>query len=105
MSYAVRFTPESLDRLDALESFIAESGVPLTAARYIDAIVSYCETLGTFPHRGAHRDDLFPGLRVTHYRSSAVIAYLVDDAAKTATILGIFYGGQNYEAAFDTGRG
>ncbi len=101
MSFAVRFTPEALDRLDTIEAFISHAGSPLTAARYVDSIVAFCESLGTFPHRGTHRDDLLPGLRITHYRGSAVIAYLVNDSDESATVLDVFYGGQDYEAAFD----
>ena len=56
-----------------------------------------CEELQTFPHRGTQRDDIRPGLRVTHYRKRSVIAFVVD--ADQVSILGVFYGGQDYEAA------
>lgn len=97
MTYTVVFAPEALDQLDALEDFIAKAGSPVIAARYIDAIVAYCESLATFPLRGIRRDDLAPGLRVTNYRSSAVIAFVADTDTETVSILGIFCGGQDYE--------
>ena len=36
---------------------------PDVAARYTEAIVTCCESLRTFPLRGAMRDDVRPGLR------------------------------------------
>jgi len=61
--------------------------------------VTYCEGLQTFPHRGIRRDDIRPGLRVTHYRKRSVIAFVVDD--DRVSILGVYYGGQDYETALD----
>ncbi|MEG3191070.1 type II toxin-antitoxin system RelE/ParE family toxin [Lysobacter sp. D1-1-M9] len=66
--------------------------------RYVDAIVAYCESLATFPGRGVRRDDLLPGLRITNYRSNAVIAFAFDAGAETVIILGVFYGGRDYES-------
>ena len=44
------------------------------------------------------RDDLLPRLRITNYRGNAVVAFVVNETAKTVGIVGVFYGGQNYEA-------
>ena len=41
------------------------------------------------------RDDVRPGLRITGYRKRVLIAYAVD--AEALSIIGIFYGGQDYE--------
>ena len=91
------FTPEALNQLEALYSYIAEAASPLVAQRYTDAIVSYCESLQTFPQRGASRDDIRPGLRVTNYKGRAVIAFDVSDGC--VSVIGVFYGGQDYELA------
>ncbi|WP_418066927.1 type II toxin-antitoxin system RelE/ParE family toxin [Sinorhizobium medicae] len=69
------FTPEALHQLDELESHIAAKGSPVTAARYIDSIVAYCENLQTFPHRGTRRDDIRSGLRTLGYRRRVTIAF------------------------------
>lgn len=96
-TYRVTFAPEARDQLASLYRYIAGSAAsPAVAARYTEAIVTYCEQLQTFPHRGIQRDDIRPGLRVTHYRKRAVIAFVVD--ADNVSILGVFYGGQDYEA-------
>lgn len=98
MSYAVLFSPEAEQQLAAIERHIAEAaGSEATAARYVDAIVTHCESLVTFPQRGQRRDDLMPGLRITHHRRRAVVAFLVDTDAETVSIVGVFYGGQDYE--------
>ncbi|WP_404548605.1 type II toxin-antitoxin system RelE/ParE family toxin [Dyella jejuensis] len=78
---------------------MAGNGSPVNAARYVDAIVAYRESLATVPLRGAARADLLPGLRITNYRHSAVVAFLVDQHRETVFIVDIFYGGQDYEDA------
>jgi toxin ParE1/3/4 len=99
-SYRVVFAPEALDQLVELEARIAAAGAPRTAAEYVDAIVTFCEQLESFPFRGVPRDDLLPGLRVTHYRGRTVIAYRV--TGETVAVLGVYYGGQDYTANFQT---
>ncbi|MCF7977706.1 MAG: type II toxin-antitoxin system RelE/ParE family toxin [Chromatiaceae bacterium] len=97
MSHRVVFSTEAEDQLVALYRYIADAASPEIAARYTEAIVSYCEGLRTFPHRGTQRDDIRPGLRVTNYKKRAVIAFAVDN--DIIAILGVFYGGQDYETA------
>lgn len=96
MNYTVVFTPEAEDQLAELYRFIAGSSSPEIAARYTDGIVTYCEELETLPHRGTLREDIRPGLRILGYRRRVAIAFLVEDGQ--VSILGVFYGGQDYEA-------
>ena len=95
MNYRVVFSPEAAEQLAELYRYIAEAAAPDVAAQYTEAIVSYCESLRTFPLRGTQRDDVRPGLRITNYKKRAVIAFAVD--AELVSIIGIFYGGQDYE--------
>lgn len=98
MSYTVRFAPQALDQLDAIEEFITlASGLHATAARFVDGIVAYCESFETFPERGTRRDDLLPGLRVIGYRDSVTVAFRVSPAKQRVSIIGVYYGGQDYE--------
>lgn len=69
------------------------------AERYTSAVVETCERLAIFPLRGAPRDDIRPGLRVTHHRGRTLIAYAVDEAARLVSVIGVFYGGQDLDAA------
>ena len=62
---------------------------------YTHGIVSYCESLSSFPQSGNQRDDVRPGLRTTHCKKRAVIAFAV--TLEEVFILGVFYGGQDYE--------
>ena len=95
MKCRVVFSPESEEQLAALFRHIAAAASPQIAARYTIAIITYCEGLCTFPQRGAMRDDVRPGLRITNYKKRAVIAFDVDN--ELVSIIGVFYGGQDYE--------
>jgi plasmid stabilization system protein ParE len=53
--------------------------------------------LETYPLRGTPRDDLRPGLRITNYKGRTLIAFDVN--AQQVSIIGLFYGGQDYETA------
>lgn len=63
-----------------------------------DAIVDFCEGFSTFPNRGTRRDELRPGLRTIGFRHQVTIAF--DAGDDTVTIVGIYYGGRNFEAMF-----
>ena len=99
MPYTVVFAPEADDQLEELYLYIAAKATPATAERYTSAIVASCESLSTFPHRGVARDDIRPGLRITNHKGRTVIAFAVNDAAQQVSIIGVFYGGQDYETA------
>lgn len=60
------------------------------------AILDYCDELVVFPCIGVARDDLRPGLRTIGFRRRVVIAFAVTE--ETVEVLGIYYGGRNYEA-------
>ena len=99
MSYTVVFAPEADDQLEALYLYIAAKASPAVAERYTSAIVETCESLRAFPYRGVARDDIRPGLRITNYKGRAVIAFAVEDAIAKVSIVGVFYGGQDYANA------
>jgi toxin ParE1/3/4 len=97
--HGVVYSPEAEAQLLALFHLIAEASSADIATRYTDAIVDQCESLRTFPMRGAQRDDIRLGLRVFGFRRRVSIAFEVQD--DIVVILGIFYGGQSLETAFD----
>jgi toxin ParE1/3/4 len=104
-TYGVVFAPEAEDDLAELYDYIAEHGSPTVAARYTEAIVEYCEGLASFAHRGTRRDDIRPGLRITNYKRRAVIAFEVNEGSNTVAILGVYYGGRDYESALGDDEG
>lgn len=99
MTHRVVFSPEAEDQLAELYRYIATAASPGIAERYVNAIIAYCETLNTFPLRGAKRDDIRPALRITNYKVRTVIAFAVDE--RQVSIVGVFYGGQDYETALE----
>jgi toxin ParE1/3/4 len=99
MLYRVVFAPEAEAQLLDLYRYIAIAVSPEIVTRYTDAIVEHCEVLAQFPMRGTPRDDFGKGLRITKYKKRAVIAFSVDD--DLVSILGVYYGGQNYESVLD----
>ncbi len=62
-------------------------------------MVEACESLALFPLRGVPREDIRPGLRVTHHKGRTLIAYAVDEGARIVSIVGVLYGGQDLESA------
>ena len=96
-AYTVVFSPEAEAQLIELYGYIADRASAEIAARSTDGIVAYCENLATFPLRGVRRDDVRPGLRITNFRKRVAIAFDVE--GERVSILGIFYGGRNYEAS------
>lgn len=102
MTDCVDFSPEAMTQLSRLFRYIAEEASPSIAARYTDSIVSYCQSLHTFPERGTRRDDIRPGLRMTYYRKRVAVAFTVTAAG--VSIIGIFYGGQDYQASLGLRR-
>ena len=99
MNYSVVFSPEAEEQLVVLYRYIADAASPEIAARYTEGIVNYCNGLKVSPRRGTLRDDIRPGLRVTNYKKRTVIAYTV--VANLISILGVFYGGQDYETVLE----
>ena len=88
-----------MDQLEELFFYIAERRSPAVAERYTSAVVETSEDLALFPLRGVPREDIRPGLRVTHHKGRTLIAYAVDIDARTVSIVGVFYGGQDLDAA------
>ncbi len=96
MPYTVVFTPEAEAQLVELYVYIAAEASPEIGARFTDGILTFCESLSTFPARGTRRDDIRPGLRITSYRKHVAIVFHVSE--DRVDIVGIFYGGQDYDA-------
>jgi toxin ParE1/3/4 len=92
------FTRQAERQIDKLHEYITKHVSERRADAYIARIVSFCSGLATFPLRGQQRDDLLPGLRTTGFERRVTIAFVV--AADLMLIEGVFYGGQDFEAAF-----
>lgn len=98
MTYRVIFDVEAQEQLESIYNYVAESATPTIAFDFVTSISDYCQRFETHPRRGTRRDDLAPGLRTVGFRRRVTIAFVVDDNEKTVTILGVYYGGQSFEA-------
>lgn len=96
MDYTVEYSQGAANQLVELYTYILQDSSAKTAQRYIDNLVEYCDSLALFPHRGNCRDDILPGLRITHYRKRTIIAFVIRE--KAVTVTGIWYGGRDHEA-------
>lgn len=96
MSRSVVYAPEARAQLVQLKTYIQQAASPDLARDYVKAIVARCDGLADFPDRGTPRGDIRPGLRTVPFRRRVTIAYSVEP--NEVTILGIFYGGQDFEA-------
>ena len=99
MTCRVVFSPEAESQLVALYFHIAEAASPEIAAKYTEEIVRECESLRTLPHRGTRRDNIRAGLRTIEFRRRVTIAFAI--AGNVVTILGVFYGGRDFEKIFE----
>ena len=95
MIYSVVFSPEASADLLGIYRHLAREASPEIAQRFTDAIVNHCERFREFPQRAIRRDDIRPGIHITNYKGRVVIAFAID--ATTVSILGLFYGGRDYE--------
>lgn len=97
--HQIVFAPEAESQLVALYFQIAAASLPETATDYTSRIVDECESLSILPNRGTRRDDIRPGLRTFGFRKRVTIAFEVTNGI--VTVLGVFYGGQNFEPVFE----
>ena len=58
--------------------------------------MAFCEDLGVFPHRGRACGGVGSRLRTIGFKRRAAIAFAV--LGQTVVIVGVFYGGRDYEA-------
>ena len=99
MTYRVAYTQRAIAQLEALYLYISDAISPATAAKFIDAILDYCDGFETMPNRGTRRDDIRPDLRIVGFRRRATIAFTVGQ--DSVAILGVFYRGQEITAALN----
>ncbi len=98
-TYTVIFKPRAERHLDDLYAYIAERSGEARADDFVGRIVATCQNLSMFPERGTKRDDIRPNLRTTSYARRVMIAFVIDHDTDTVAILGVYYGGQEFEQA------
>ena len=95
----VVFAPEAVNDLVRLYDWIAEAAGPATAIGYIDRLEAYCLGFDLASKRGTARDDIRQGLRIVGFERRITIAFAVEE--RVVTVLRLFHGGQDWEAALE----
>lgn len=96
MTRSVVYSPQARQQLTDLYLWIAKaSGFPDRAQAFVSEVIESCDGLANFPMRGVARDDLRPGLRVVGFHRRVTIAFAITE--ETVEILGVYYGGRDYE--------
>lgn len=90
-------SPEARDDLLRLYDRIADAAGPVTALGFVERLEAHCARLDLASERGRKRDDIRVGLRIVGFERRIAIAIVVDES--DVTILRLFYGGQDWEAA------
>ena len=98
--YTVGYAITALEQLDEIETFIIGEGEANRAFSFTARIRAACESLNTFPSRYRKRDDIRDGLRVFGFENRVTITYEIDEQDFRVTILGIHYGGRNWESQY-----
>lgn len=101
MTGRVNYTPEARQQLHALDDWITETASRNVAQRFVSAILDCIDGILVFPRAGRARDDVRPGMRTTTLKKRTLIAYEVDESSGelVVNVLGVFHGGQDWEAA------
>ncbi|MNE03017.1 Plasmid stabilization system protein [compost metagenome] len=94
---SVVLSPEAATDLAALYDWIAERASPDTALGYIDRLERYIRGFDYASERGTLRNDVREGLRTVGFERRVTIAFNV--TAQEVIVLGLFYGGQNWQEA------
>jgi toxin ParE1/3/4 len=107
MTGRIHFTPEARQQLHQLDEWIAEKATAETARRFVAAILDHVDGILVFPLAGRARDDVRPGMRTTTFKKRTLVAYEVDESSVelVVNILGVFHGGQDWEAALSEDQG
>jgi toxin ParE1/3/4 len=96
MKYRVIFSRKAKTQLTSLFRYLSKASSPRIPILYTQDITLACLNLATFPQRGTERPEIRPGVRSIGFRRRVTITFRV--STNDVLVLGIFYGGQNFEA-------
>lgn len=107
MTGRINFTPEAERQLNEIDDWVNEAASADVARRFVSAIFDHIDGILAFPLAGRSRDDIRPGMRTTTFKKRTLVAYEVDKTSGdlVVNILGVFHGGQDWEAVLAEGPG
>ena len=97
--YEVVLAEAALEDLAAIRKHVAITSSPQAADRLLERIFDHLDGLATTPMRGTSRQDIRPGLRTMGWRRTLTIAVWVDEAARRAVVVGVFFRGRDVASA------
>ena len=100
MPYEIIFDRAARQDLRAIFDYIHERAGRRIAERDVTRLYDRCLTLRDFPELDTRREDLRAGLRTLGYRRRATVLFQVDHAHRKVIILGVYFGGRDFETAF-----
>ena len=106
MTGRINLTPEAELQLNEIDDWIAKTATADIARRFVSAILEHIDGILLFPLAGRRREDVRPGMRTTTYRKRTLVVYEVDESSGevVVNVLGIFHGGQDWEATLNEGQ-
>ncbi len=102
MTGRINYSPEAEQQLNELDDAIAQAASAEIAQRFVSALLDHVDGILLFPLAGRARDDVRPGMRTTTFRKTTLVAYALDTSNElVVNILGVFHGGQDWEAVLN----
>lgn len=98
--YEVVFDRAARQDLKDIFDYIAARAGSAIAQSFATKLYQHCVKLEHMPQGGTRRDELRRGLRTIGYRRRATILFEVDHERSQVIILGVYYGGRNYQDDF-----
>lgn len=99
MSLPVTFSPEAVQHLADILSYLSIHSYPQTAEKYVRRIAERCIAIGSAPSQGKSQEKFRLGARTTGFERRATILFQVRE--DDVLILGIFYGGRQLPFILD----
>ncbi|MBA3781224.1 MAG: type II toxin-antitoxin system RelE/ParE family toxin [Nocardioides sp.] len=107
MTGRINYTPEAEQQLQDLDNWITQAASAEIAQQFVSAILDHIDAILVFPLAGRARDDVRPGMRTTTFKKRTLVAYALDESSDeiVVDILGVFHGGQDWEATLGEDQG
>jgi toxin ParE1/3/4 len=96
VTYRVRYHQRANDDLRRINGWITEFSGQQVARRKLLEIRASIRKLSVFPHRGARRDQILPGLRLLPVDDQTVASYVIDEANGEVLVLTVSYAGSDW---------
>ena len=107
MTGRINFTSEAERQLNELDDWVTKVASADIARRFVSAILNHVDGIPGIPLASLARDDVRPGMRTSTFKRGTLVAYEVDESSGelVVNILGVFHGGQGWEAALGDEQG